>query len=122
MGNRRFVKAAAVLCGLALVTAACGDDSDSSGDTTTTGGGGEVQELSIAFVGPLTGGAANLGIYIRDGAKVAVDQFNEEHGDEFNITHGGVRHPGRSRPGADGARRLHRQRGHPRPRRPGVLR
>jgi branched-chain amino acid transport system substrate-binding protein len=86
MGNRRFVKAAAVLCGLALVTAACGDDSDSSGDTTTTGGGGEVQELSIAFVGPLTGGAANLGVYIRDGAKVAVDQFNEEHGDEFNIT------------------------------------
>ena len=86
MGNRRFVKAAAVLCGLALVTAACGDDSDSSGDTTTTGGGGEVQELSIAFVGPLTGGAANLGIYIRDGAKVAVEQFNEEHGDEFNIT------------------------------------
>ena len=36
--------------------------------------------------GPLTGGAANLGIYIRDGAKVAVEQFNEEHGDEFNIT------------------------------------
>ena len=37
-------------------------------------------------MGPLTGGAANLGIYIRDGAKVAVEQFNEEHGDEFNIT------------------------------------
>ena len=62
------------------------DTSGGTADTTGGAGGGEVQELSIAFVGPLTGGAANLGIYIRDGAKVAVEQFNEAHGDEFNIT------------------------------------
>jgi branched-chain amino acid transport system substrate-binding protein len=66
-------------------------DTSGSADTTASadtggGGGGDVQELSIAFVGPLTGGAANLGIYIRDGAKVAVEQFNEAHGDQFNIT------------------------------------
>ena len=40
----------------------------------------------IAFVGPLTGDAANLGINIRDGAKVAVEEFNEEHDDEYKIT------------------------------------
>jgi branched-chain amino acid transport system substrate-binding protein len=86
MRNKRLVKVAGVLVGLTLLAAACGDDdADSSGDT---GGdsGGDVTELSIAFVGPLTGGAANLGVYIRDGAKVAVDQFNEAHGDEFKIT------------------------------------
>ena len=59
------------------------DDAGGDGDGD---GGGEVTELSLAFVGPLTGGAANLGIYIRDGAKVAIEQFNEEHGDEFKIT------------------------------------
>jgi branched-chain amino acid transport system substrate-binding protein len=59
----------------------------STGTAASTGtAGGEAQELSIAYVGPLTGGAANLGIYIRDGAKVAVDQFNEAHGDQFHIT------------------------------------
>jgi ABC-type branched-subunit amino acid transport system substrate-binding protein len=51
MRNRRFVKVAGVLCGLALLAAACGDDEDSPSDTTedntaTTedggGGGGEL--------------------------------------------------------------------------------
>jgi len=36
MRNRRFVKAAAVVCGLSLLAAACGDD-DSSSTTTTAG-------------------------------------------------------------------------------------
>lgn len=52
MRNRRFVKVAALVCGLALVAAACGDDDDAAsttttGDETTTtadsgGGGGEL--------------------------------------------------------------------------------
>src|SRR5436190_9340712 len=84
MRNKRLVKVAGVLVGLTLLAAACGDDdSSSSGDNDS---GGDAKELSIAFVGPLTGPAANLGIYIRDGAKVAVDQFNEAHSDEFKIT------------------------------------
>jgi branched-chain amino acid transport system substrate-binding protein len=86
MRNRRLVKVAGVLAGLAMLAAACGDDDDDADTGGGGDGGGEVQEFSLAFVGPLTGGAANLGIYIRDGAKVAVEQFNEEHGDEFNIT------------------------------------
>ena len=99
MSKRRLVRAAAVFSGLALVVAACGGDDDEADttDTTTAGGAtettaasggedeGDVTELSIAYVGPLTGGAANLGIYIRDGARVAVEQFNEAN-PEFNIT------------------------------------
>jgi len=84
MRNRRLVKVAGVLVGLALLTAACGDDDESG--SSGNGGGGDVKELSLAFVGPLTGGAANLGVYIRDGAKVAIDEFNKAHSDEFKIT------------------------------------
>ena len=82
----------ALLATLSLVAAACGDDDDeetSASDTTAAAGeteagsegGGEAQEFSIAYVGPLTGDAANLGIFIRDGAKVAVEQFNEANPD-----------------------------------------
>ena len=34
------------------------------------------KEYSIAFVGPLTGDSANLGIFIRNGAKTAIQEFN----------------------------------------------
>ena len=87
MHNRRFVKVAGVVCGLALVAAACGDDSSDTTDTTGGGsdGGGEVTEISLAWVGPLTGDAANLGVLIRDGAKVAVEQFNDAN-PEFKVT------------------------------------
>lgn len=85
MRNRRFVKIAGVACGLALFAAACGDDSDSSSTTTPGAGGGEVTEVSLAFVGPLTGDAANLGVLIRDGAKVAIDQFNKAN-PEYKVT------------------------------------
>src|SRR5439155_19317518 len=43
------------------------------------------KEYSIAFVGPLTGDAANLGIYIRNGAKTAVAEFNKANPD-YKIT------------------------------------
>jgi len=50
MRNRRFVRVAAVVCGLSLLAAACGDDKkDTAGDPTTTtaeGGGGDGGELA----------------------------------------------------------------------------
>jgi branched-chain amino acid transport system substrate-binding protein len=93
MSKRRLVRAAAVVAGLALAVAACGDDDDVTSTTAATGDSettdaasdGEVTEVSFAFVGPLTGDSANLGIYSRNGARVAIEQFNEEHPD-FNIT------------------------------------
>ncbi|MEQ1786534.1 MAG: branched-chain amino acid ABC transporter substrate-binding protein [Acidimicrobiales bacterium] len=66
-----------MVCGLALVTAACGSDDEGGSSGTTAPEGGDVIEVSLAWVGPLTGDAANLGVLIRDGANVAIEQFNE---------------------------------------------
>lgn len=58
----------------ALFLAACGDG----------GGGGEstaAQTYKLAFVGPLTGPNANLGINIRNGAQIAIDEANDADGD-----------------------------------------
>jgi branched-chain amino acid transport system substrate-binding protein len=80
MKRSRFVRIAGVAVGLSLLTAACGgDDSETSTDDTT--GGGDATEYHLAYVGPLTGDAANLGIFIRDGAKVAIEEFNESQDD-----------------------------------------
>ncbi|MGQ0832163.1 MAG: branched-chain amino acid ABC transporter substrate-binding protein [Microthrixaceae bacterium] len=79
MRQRRLVRTTGALLGLALVVAACGSDNKTTTDTTAAGGA--PKEYSIAYVGPLTGDAANLGIYIRDGAKVAVDEFNKANPD-----------------------------------------
>ena len=86
--GRRLI--AALTVGL-LLAAACGgdDDDEATTDTTAAGGAtttagqssGEAQEYSLAFVGPLTGDAANLGIFIRNGATVAIDQFNAANPD-----------------------------------------
>jgi branched-chain amino acid transport system substrate-binding protein len=83
MKRKHLVRVAGVVLGLALVAAACGGDDSDKADTG--GGGGEAKEYAIAYVGPLTGDAANLGVLIRDGAKVAVTQFNESH-DDVHIT------------------------------------
>jgi branched-chain amino acid transport system substrate-binding protein len=84
MRRSKLLRVAAVAVGLSLVAAACGDDDDDAGTSDTSGGGGEKQELAIAFVGPLTGDYANLGIFIRDGARVAVEEFNASN-DDYEI-------------------------------------
>jgi branched-chain amino acid transport system substrate-binding protein len=76
MKHTKILKVAGVVCGLALVAAACGSDDSSSTSNTT-----KAKDYAIAYVGPLTGDAANLGVLIDDGAKVAVDQFNKAHTD-----------------------------------------
>jgi branched-chain amino acid transport system substrate-binding protein len=59
----------ALLAVLVVAAAACGDD-DKATTTDATEPAGKT--VSIAFVGALTGDNANLGINIRNGAKVAV--------------------------------------------------
>lgn len=106
----------ALVLGLALFGAACGDDDDAgtsettvapaaettaaaadttaagaettaAGADTTTGGGSETPTavtcdgVKLAFFGALTGDAANLGINIKNGAALAIDQFNEANPD-----------------------------------------
>ena len=53
-------------------------------DSATTAGGGEKKTIAFAFVGPLTGPNANLGINIRDGAKVAIEEANAA-GDDVQV-------------------------------------
>ncbi|MFN2503108.1 MAG: branched-chain amino acid ABC transporter substrate-binding protein [Acidimicrobiales bacterium] len=62
----------AVLVLSASVLVACGGEKKPSTKGPT---GGET--VTIGFVGPLTGVAANLGVNIRDGVKVAVEEENE---------------------------------------------
>jgi branched-chain amino acid transport system substrate-binding protein len=66
----------AVLAGVLLAVAAC---SGGGGD----GGGGANDKcgLKLAFFGALTGDAANLGMNVRNGAKLALDQYNDKHAD-----------------------------------------
>jgi branched-chain amino acid transport system substrate-binding protein len=84
---------AALLC-VGLLAAACGDDdddtstgSDGGGTTAAPGGGGGdgnatcEDGTAIGFFGALTGDNANLGIEIRNGAELAVEQFNEANPD-----------------------------------------
>lgn len=62
-----------------LVMTACGDDDEDTATTDTTAGdsGGEKKKIGLAFVGPLTGDYANLGINTRNGMRVAIEEANE---------------------------------------------
>ncbi|HEX2064423.1 MAG TPA: branched-chain amino acid ABC transporter substrate-binding protein [Acidimicrobiales bacterium] len=75
--NRSWRLLAVALAG-SLVMAACGDDDDDEAATAT--GGGQTRSVAIAFVGAKTGDNANLGLNIRDGVKLAVDEANREGG------------------------------------------
>jgi branched-chain amino acid transport system substrate-binding protein len=69
--HRNLWPVIALFAVLMLVATACGDDKK---ETKTGVTEPAVKTYKIAFVGPLTGDAANLGINIRNGAKVAAEQ------------------------------------------------
>ena len=82
MSQKGLWRVVPVLLAATLVLAACGDDTKDAGTTGTTTAGDETKkEFALAFVGPLTGPNANLGINIRDGMTVAVEEANEKGGD-----------------------------------------
>ncbi len=68
----------AVILAVALVAAGCGKDDDKKSSSDTNA---DAKEYSLAFVGPKTGDAANLGINILYGAQLAVKQFNASQSD-----------------------------------------
>jgi branched-chain amino acid transport system substrate-binding protein len=84
MTRQRVLRSLSVLAVAALTFSACGDD---GGETETGTGqtGGDTRTYSIAFVGPLTGDNANLGINIRNGAKVAVQEANRADGPKIEL-------------------------------------
>lgn len=73
----RFLRAGGAAAVLALTTVLTACVSESSGGSAAGGGCG----VKIAFFGALTGDNANVGLAPRDGAKLAVDQYNKEHPD-----------------------------------------
>ncbi len=83
MRSPRVLRSLAVLAVAALSLSACGGGDD---DETTAGQtGGDQRTYAIAFVGPLTGDNANLGINIRNGAKVAVQEANRGSGPRIEL-------------------------------------
>jgi branched-chain amino acid transport system substrate-binding protein len=70
--RRPFVRLAALLPALALVLAACGGGNNGGG---TSGGGGCDNGVKLGFFGALTGDNAALGINIRNGVQLALNQY-----------------------------------------------
>jgi branched-chain amino acid transport system substrate-binding protein len=73
MSRKRMVATAAVLAG-ALVLTACGG----GGSSTSSSGGGTAggETLKIGFMGDLTGENSGIVIPPRNGAKLAIDEYN----------------------------------------------
>lgn len=79
---RSILKFSVPLVAAALALSACGGTSDNSGTNSANGGDNAKNcNLKIGFFGALTGDAANLGINIQNGAKLAIDQYNEKNAD-----------------------------------------
>ncbi len=72
MSRKRMVATAAMLAGALALTACGGGESTSSGG----GGGGGGETLKIGFMGDLTGENSGIVIPPRDGAKLAIDEYN----------------------------------------------
>jgi branched-chain amino acid transport system substrate-binding protein len=75
VNQRSVVGVGASLLIASLALSGCGTKSSST-DTTAAS---KKCDLKIAVFGPLTGPNANLGIYIQNGAKLAIDQYNTKN-------------------------------------------
>lgn len=59
-----------------MTMVACGDSADNGGSQ----GGSDADTIRIGGIGPLTGGYANYGISVKQGAQIAVDEINANGG------------------------------------------
>jgi branched-chain amino acid transport system substrate-binding protein len=76
MKKSRIVRASALIIGLSLVGVACGGDDSASDDAAAS-----CEGVKIAFFGALTGEAGNLGVNIKKGLDLAVEEFNAANAD-----------------------------------------
>ena len=75
---RSLIKIGAPVVAAAFALSACGGTTSSADGGTD---GAKACDLKIGFFGALTGDAANLGINIKNGAELAVNQYNEKNAD-----------------------------------------
>lgn len=81
--NNLFKRAAAVTLAAAMTAGLAGcngnnvSDSANAGNSGSNGSGGT---LVIGGIGPITGGAAQYGIAVKNGAQLAVDEINAAGG------------------------------------------
>jgi branched-chain amino acid transport system substrate-binding protein len=77
------LRVAAILATAALGLSACGGTSDEGSDSGSSPSEGAEAAcgLKLGMMGALTGPAAGLGIPIKNGAELAIDQYNEEYPD-----------------------------------------
>jgi branched-chain amino acid transport system substrate-binding protein len=73
---RSLIKIGAPVVAAALALSACGG---TTGGSNSSAGGSKNCDLKIGFFGALTGDAANLGINIKNGVELAVNQYNEKN-------------------------------------------
>lgn len=74
---RSVFKIGAPLVAAALALSACGGTTG-DGDSAS---GDKACDLKVGYFGPLTGDAANLGINIKNGAELAVNEYNAKNAD-----------------------------------------
>ena len=76
---RSLIKYGAPVMVAALALSGCG----TKGGGTASGGGSSSAkcDAKIGMFGALTGPNANLGIYIQNGVKLALSQYNEKNAD-----------------------------------------
>ncbi len=84
--NRSYRKPArglALALAAGLILGACGGGDDTEETTGGAGGGQAGQSYTLGFVGALTGDNAQLGINIRDGMRVAIEEENRGEGPDI---------------------------------------
>ncbi|MEV1145567.1 branched-chain amino acid ABC transporter substrate-binding protein [Micromonospora sp. NPDC049799] len=75
-------KLARVLSGVAISALVLGGAAACKADSGDEGGSSNAAcDLKLGFFGPLTGDAAGLGIHMRNGTKLAIDQYNKDNAD-----------------------------------------
>ena len=74
------VAAVSLAAAMTLGFAGCNTNGDDSGNAGNGGSAGEGGTLVIGGIGPITGGAAQYGVAVKNGAQLAVDEINANGG------------------------------------------
>ena len=79
---KKKVLCAVLAAAMVFVLAACGQNNANSNANNSNNGGAQASgdTLKLGCIGPLTGGYANYGLSVQNGAKLAVEEINKNGG------------------------------------------